>query len=90
MAHNSITTNPITVSEAIRNLPPLGIKDGAEEVVLQNYQADSEYEKWLVGKISVDELLKHIKSRGKSNVTKTRKALKPPAVDLLSHLEATA
>ena len=49
---------PFTVRDAISNLPRLGINDGFEEVIIENYKIKSKYQEWLAGQCSIEELLK--------------------------------
>jgi len=47
---------PISVLEAIDNLPPLGVNDGEEVVLLEQLLPNSPYQKWVQGVIKHDEL----------------------------------
>lgn len=51
----AVTSDPITVKDAIYNLPVLGVGDGIEMLELPNYKPVSLYENWLVGKLSTSE-----------------------------------
>ena len=52
----SIST-PFTVRDAISNLPRIGVNDGVDELVVTNYQTQSKYQEWLIGKCNVESLL---------------------------------
>ena len=51
---------PLTVRDAIGNLPPLGVKDGEEVLVLEELPPETPYQAWLQGELGVGEVLKAI------------------------------
>lgn len=57
------TKIPVTVSEAIQSLPPLSSNDGSDEIIISSYQAQNIYEKWLIGKANVEDLIEWLRSR---------------------------
>lgn len=59
-----LTTNPVTVRDAISNLPIVGVNDGAESVELLNYEPTSLYENWLVGSIATEVYFDRLTSTG--------------------------
>ncbi|MDP2152367.1 MAG: DNA (cytosine-5-)-methyltransferase [Methylotenera sp.] len=58
-----VTSDPITVKDAIYNLPMLGVSDGIEMLELPNYKPVSLYENWLVGKVSTSEYFDTLRSK---------------------------
>ncbi len=50
--------SPFTVKDAISNLPRLGVNDGLEELLLEEYKTHSKYQEWLIGMCNVESLLK--------------------------------
>jgi len=54
----SIISDPFTVKDAISNLPLLQSNDGSDEIIINNYKTESKYQEWLIGKCSVEELMK--------------------------------
>jgi DNA (cytosine-5)-methyltransferase 1 len=56
-----ITSIPITVKDAIYNLPMLGVSDGIEMLELSNYKPTSLYESWLIGKVNTSEYFDQLK-----------------------------
>ena len=58
---HKVVGTPLTVSDAIRNLPALKENDGYDEVVIGNYIADNPYEKWLSGEFTLSELMAHFR-----------------------------
>lgn len=48
---------PLTVSDAIKNLPALKENDGHDEIEISSYIADNPYEEWLAGNTSLSELM---------------------------------
>lgn len=57
------TSKPVTVSEAIKSLPPLSSNDGNEEITIPLHQIQNIYEEWLIGNTTVENLIKWLKSR---------------------------
>lgn len=58
---NGFLQNPITVADAIKNLPPLGIKDGEDEIIMKNYYPSSQYEQWIAGELSTEKFVSALK-----------------------------
>jgi DNA (cytosine-5)-methyltransferase 1 len=58
-----VTSDPITVKDAIYNLPVLGVNDGIEMLELPNHKPISLYENWLEGKISTPEYFDTLRSK---------------------------
>ncbi len=56
-----VLNNPLTVFDAIKNLPALKDNDGDDEMEIANYIAGSIYEEWLIGNISLSELMNYLK-----------------------------
>lgn len=52
-----VIQNPITVNDAIINLPILGVNDGVETLHINDYHPISIYERWLLKDISTEEFL---------------------------------
>lgn len=52
-----IIGEPFTVKDAISNLPKLKSNDGTEELIIDNYQTESKYQEWLIGKCTTEDLL---------------------------------
>jgi len=50
-------STPFTVKDAISNLPRLGVNDGVEELIVNNYKTNSKYQDWLIGACDVEALL---------------------------------
>lgn len=57
-----ITNNPVTVREAIQNLPSLNANDGHDEIIIKNYRSTSTYEDWLIGKTNIREFDDYLRS----------------------------
>lgn len=58
--------SPFTVRDAISNLPPLGINDGIEELVIKTYKTQSKYQEWLAGECTTEELFKSKQAQDKA------------------------
>ena len=54
---DGFVSKPVTVADAIQNLPPLGVKDGKDEILLKNFKPHSNYERWLVDNLSIEKFL---------------------------------
>lgn len=72
--------NPVTVADAIKNLPSLGVKDGKDEVVIEEYETNSLYESWLLDNITTEVFLSSLKDRHSKELN----------FDLFSRLKVTA
>ncbi|MBW6396041.1 DNA (cytosine-5-)-methyltransferase [Thermus sp. SYSU G05001] len=52
-----LVERPLTVRDAIGNLPPLGVNDGKEELVLRELPPRTLYQSWVQGEIGVEDLI---------------------------------
>lgn len=57
---------PLTVRDAISNLPPLGVADGEEVLELENLPPRTPYQAWIQGGISIGEMVRELAKRGRT------------------------
>jgi len=58
---DAFCNRPVTVKDAIWNLPPLGVNDGVFEASINYVAPLADYERWLMGEIEVNELEKRLR-----------------------------
>lgn len=58
---------PLTVRDAIGNMPSLGVNDGEEVLVLEELPAQTLYQSWAQGEISGEDLIQAL--RGRADIT---------------------
>jgi len=57
---------PLTVRDAISNLPPLGVADGKEVLELEDLPPKTPYQAWVQGEISIEEMVRGFTHTGSS------------------------
>ncbi|AYJ73871.1 putative cytosine-specific methyltransferase [Thermus phage phiLo] len=62
-----LVERPLTVRDAIGNLPPLGVNDGKEELVLGELPPRTLYQSWLQGEICVESFIKALRNEESVN-----------------------
>ena len=60
MLPSALIEKPLSVRDAIGNLPPLGVADGQEVLRLQELPARTLYQAWLQGEINTSELVQKL------------------------------